>query len=109
MPAPWGPLECSPCLTRLCGPSSWSLCGRAVLQLLQLLDKSNFVKSGLTHKRELTTMRRTVATMLKQSHRVDVDQASKTIRFIPDQAKHTATMLVLHGLGDTAMGWGASL
>ena len=47
--------------------------------------------------------------MLKQSHRVDVDQASKTIRFIPDQAKHTATMLVLHGLGDTAMGWGASL
>ena len=54
-------------------------------------------------------MRRTVATMLKQSHRVDVDQASKTIRFIPDQAKHTATMLVLQGLGDTAMGWGASL
>ena len=55
-------------------------------------------------------MRRTVATMLKQSHRVDVDQASKTIRFTPSsKTKHTATMLVLHGLGDTAMGWGASL
>ena len=86
------------------GPSCWDVG--------HFSTSKNLVRSEFTphhYGRTVHAMRRTVATMLKQSHRVDVDQASKTIRFIPDQAKHTATMLVLHGLGDTAMGWGASL
>eukprot|EP00656_Telonema_subtile_P045853 TRINITY_DN52120_c0_g1_i1.p1 TRINITY_DN52120_c0_g1~~TRINITY_DN52120_c0_g1_i1.p1 ORF type:complete len:182 (+),score=44.85 TRINITY_DN52120_c0_g1_i1:137-682(+) len=47
---------------------------------------------------------RAMSTMINSTHRLDVNQASKTISLIPT-AGHSATMFMLHGLGDTAAGW----
>jgi len=42
--------------------------------------------------------------MVNSTHRLEVDKTSRTLSLIPT-AGHSATMLMLHGLGDTASGW----
>lgn len=42
--------------------------------------------------------------MINSTHRLEIEKASQTISLIPT-AGHSATMLMLHGLGDTASGW----
>lgn len=50
-------------------------------------------------------MRRAMSSMVNATHRIDVDQANRTLRLLPAAAPHTATFFMLHGLGDTAGGW----
>lgn len=42
--------------------------------------------------------------MINSTHYIEVDQESRTISLIPATG-HSATMFLLHGLGDTAAGW----
>ena len=47
---------------------------------------------------------RTFTTQVIGAHAVDVDKSSKTIQFVPT-GQHTASVVIIHGLGDTAFGW----
>ena len=50
---------------------------------------------------ERSEMRRAMTTMVNNTHRLEVDKTSRTLSLIPT-AGHSATMLMLHGLGNNA-------
>eukprot|EP00658_Telonema_sp_P-2_P041005 TRINITY_DN29320_c0_g1_i1.p1 TRINITY_DN29320_c0_g1~~TRINITY_DN29320_c0_g1_i1.p1 ORF type:complete len:249 (+),score=38.14 TRINITY_DN29320_c0_g1_i1:228-974(+) len=48
--------------------------------------------------------RRGMCTMINSSHSIVVNENTRVISILPVK-KHTATVLLLHGLGDTGAGW----
>ena len=63
-----------------------------------------FYRATMSRMGASSVIGRMLSTMINSTHELQVERATRTITLKPVTG-HSATMFMLHGLGDTAAGW----